>query len=177
MSELIRKPDDLTDKILEIERFIVEEMEPAEIEWVHRFAPGVYTREMIVPENVIMTGAIHKTEHISIFLEGEMLVPGDGEGKVIEAPIVEIAQPGVKRIGYAIEQVRWLTIHVTDETDIDVIEDMFFTNDPDDVKHLLDYEPQGYAKNEKNFAAAQRHLYVESKSGGIIQAPEEDKSK
>ncbi len=101
------------------------------IQHIHHFAPGVYAREMIVPADVLMTGAVHKTEHISIFLEGRIIVPdGQGGSKEIEGPIVEIAKPGIKRVGWTLEQVRWITIHPTEETDVELIEEQIVTNDP-----------------------------------------------
>ena len=116
------------------------EQEQAELEYVHRFAPGVYSREMIVPAGVLLTGAVHKTEHISIFLEGRMLIPDEnGEGIEIEAPIVEIAKPGVKRIGLALERVRWITVHPTDETDIATLERELVTNDPVEAERIAQH--------------------------------------
>ena len=129
---LVKKPNspEMQAAIFRLEEKI-KEMPQAELEYIHRFTPGLYTREMIVPEGVILTGAIHKTEHISIFLEGKMLVPDEELGNVvIEPPMVEIAQPGVKRVGVALERVRWLTVHPTEETDVETLEDMLWTNDP-----------------------------------------------
>lgn len=129
---LVKKPNspEMQAAIFRLEEKI-KEMPQAELEYIHRFTPGLYTREMIVPEGVILTGAIHKTEHVSIFLEGKMLVPDEELGNVvIEAPMVEIAQPGVKRVGVALERVRWLTVHPTEETDVETLEDMLWTNDP-----------------------------------------------
>jgi hypothetical protein len=142
MTALIKRPDrpNLRAAIFRLEDYLLDQ-EQVEIEIVNRFAPGVYTREMIVPEGTMLTGMIHKTEHISIFLEGKMLVTdGDGQGMEITAPIVEIAKPGVKRVGIALERVRWITVHPTDETDIDTLEDMLVTNDFSEVEHLVDQQ-------------------------------------
>jgi len=112
-----------------------------ELEVVHHFAPGVYTRELFMPAGIFATGYIHKTEHISIMLCGKMLVPDDNGGsKEICGPMVEVAQPGVKRVGYVTEDVRWLTVHPTDETDIEVLEEMLVTNDFSEVEHLVDQQ-------------------------------------
>lgn len=128
---LVKNPDsrEMRDAIFRLEKQI-EKMPQAELEYIHRFTPGMYAREMIVPKGVIMTGAIHKTQHISIFLEGKMLIPCEGGSKEITAPMVEIANPGVKRVGVALERVRWITMHPTDETDVEILEDMLWTNDP-----------------------------------------------
>ena len=109
------------------------------IKHLHHFAPGVYAKEMIVPPDVYITGMVHKTEHISIFLEGRMAV-ADGKGGTVEiqAPIVEIGKPGIKRAGYTIEEVRWITVHPTDETDIDALESLLLTNDPKEAQAIVD---------------------------------------
>ena len=118
---------------------ILKTMPQGEAIITHRFAPGVYTKEMYVPAGCMITGAIHKTEHISIFLEGKMLVP-DETGKTIEinGPIVEVAKPGIKRIGIVLEPVRWITIHATDVTDLDELDEMLLTNDPHEAEILAD---------------------------------------
>lgn len=140
MSAVIKRPDraEQRNAILAYERKAMQ-MPQVEIETLHRFAPGVYTREMIVPPDTIITGMIHKTEHFSIFLSGRMIVPdGDGNSIEIEGPIVEKAKPGIKRIGYTLTEVRWITVHATDETDIEKLEAMLLTNDFAEVEHLVD---------------------------------------
>lgn len=105
----------------------------------HHFAPGVYVREMVAPAGILMTGMIHKTEHVSVMLSGRMLVTdGQGNGMEITGPRIEIAKPGIKRVGYVIEEVRWITIHATDETDPDVLEELLVTNDPAEIEYLMD---------------------------------------
>ncbi len=132
----------LNDKIFRLEDEIKSlpgnGIDESGIRFVHHFAKGAYAREMIVPADVFITGKAHKTEHLSIFLEGKMLVATPQGSKEIEAPIIEIAGPGIKRAGYTLEPVRWITVHPTDETNIDVLEDMLLTNDPDDIQPLLD---------------------------------------
>lgn len=115
-------------------------IEESGITWVHRFTPGLYTREMTVPAGVMVTGMIHKTEHISIMLSGKMLIPDpvNGGSMEIQAPIVEVAQPGIKRVGIAIEEVVWITVHPTELTDVDEILEQIVTNDFSEVEHLVD---------------------------------------
>jgi hypothetical protein len=132
MNQVIKKPDsvELRTAIFKLEDHL-KTLPQVEIEYTHRFTPGCYTREMFVPAGVMCTGAIHKTEHISIFLEGRMLVPDESGGCVeIVAPMVETAQPGTKRVGVALEDVRWLTVHPTELTDPDEIIEQITTNDP-----------------------------------------------
>ena len=156
LTKLKTSDTELADKIHRLEDFIIENCDPCKIKWVHRFAPGMYSREMIVEEDTLVTGAIHKTEHLSVFLEGAMLIPGeDGESVMIEAPIVEICQPGVKRVGIALDRCRWITFHPTNETDIEVCEEKFFTNNIEDVPNLLE-PPKGFVVEQEDFGLAQR---------------------
>ena len=143
---VVKRPDSavVREAIFRLENWIKEQpgsgLEESGITWVHRFTPGMYTREMIVPAGCMLTGAIHKTEHISIMLTGRMLIPHPVTGKTIEisAPIVEVAQPGIKRVGVALEEVRWLTMHPTELTDVDEIIELITTNDFAEVAHLVD---------------------------------------
>lgn len=152
----LKTADSNRDNIFRLEKYIKENMEPAQIGWIHRFAPGVYSREMIVPEGVIVTGAIHKTEHISIFLEGSMLVPdGQGGNMVIHAPLTEICQPGAKRVGVALTECRWITFHPTELRDVEACEEAFFTNDPAEVP---EHESQALITEQVDYALEQRGL-------------------
>jgi hypothetical protein len=132
------------NKIFRLENYITSipgnGIEESGIRFVHHFAKGTYAKEMIVPADVWITGKAHKTEHLSIFLEGKMIVAMPDGSKEIEAPIVEIGRAGIKRAGYTLEPVRWITVHATHETDIDVLEDMLVTNDPQALLDNDDYE-------------------------------------
>jgi hypothetical protein len=133
------------DAIFRLEEYITSipgnGIEESGIRYVHHFAPGTYAKEMIVPPDVYITGMVHKTEHLSIFLEGKMIVAdGNGGAVEIEAPIVEIGKPGIKRAGYTLERVRWITVHATDETDLDVLDELLLTNDPQEAQAIADRE-------------------------------------
>src|SRR5438128_2384056 len=87
----------------------------------HYFAPGMYAREMTIPAGVVLTGAVHKTEHLSIVSAGRILVD-DGTGPVeICAPYTFVSKPGAKRAGYAIEETVWTTLHPTTTTDLELL--------------------------------------------------------
>ena len=140
INQVVKRPDSraMRDAIFRLEDHL-KTLPQVEIEYIHRFTPGLYTREMRWPAGVIGTGAIHKTEHISIFLEGRMLIPDENGGsKEIVAPIVETAQPGIKRVGLALEDVRWITVHPTELTDVDEILEQIVTNDPEEAQRIVD---------------------------------------
>lgn len=84
----------------------------------HHFAPGVYVREMTVPKTVTATGAVHKTEHLTIIC-GHCVLTTDEGPKEFKGYHVIASKPGAKRAIYAIEETIVTTIHPTEETDLD----------------------------------------------------------
>ncbi|MCH8931150.1 MAG: hypothetical protein IIA98_09595 [Proteobacteria bacterium] len=88
----------------------------------HHFAPGVYAREMRVPAGTLLTGKIHKTEHLNIISQGHFSVSNLGETKHIYAPCTFVSPAGTKRAIYAHEDSTWTTIHVTEETNLTALE-------------------------------------------------------
>lgn len=85
----------------------------------HHFAPGIYAREMTIPAGVIATGAVHKTEHLSIISIGHCLLTTDEGPKEIHGPCTFVSKPGAKRALMAITETVMTTIHPTEETDLD----------------------------------------------------------
>jgi hypothetical protein len=93
-----------------------------EIVPVHYFARGLYAREIFVPKGVLLTGKIHRSEHLNIISKGDISVVTEYGTKRIKAPFTMVSQPGTKRVGYAHEDTVWTTIHATEETDVEKIE-------------------------------------------------------
>ncbi len=83
--------------------------------------PGLYLRELFVPRGTIATGKIHKVGHANIIAKGSVSVLG--EGKRIEGPYWFFSPPGTKKAIYAHTDTLWITVHATDESDLDKIED------------------------------------------------------
>lgn len=153
-------------KVFELEEYIKQNTEGSDIEWIHRFLPGLYTREMYVPAGNLMTGMVHKKEHISIFLEGILLVPDDDPeaingSRIIEAPMVEITPPGVKRVGVALTDVRWITVHASNAETKEEAEEEIFTNDPEEVLDLLMIDSQARVEYQLEKGFGQRKLLEE----------------
>lgn len=88
----------------------------------HHFSKGLYARELFIPKGCILTGKRHRFENMNMLIQGDITVSTDDGYKRIQAPAVIVSPPGTKRIGYAHEDTRWVTIHATEETDMDKIE-------------------------------------------------------
>lgn len=108
-------------KILALED-AMRQMPQVEIPPVHYFSKGLYAREIFIPKGTLLTGKIHKTEHLNIISKGDISVVTEEGTKRIQAPFTMVAKPGTKRVGYAHEDTVWTTIHATEETDLEKIE-------------------------------------------------------
>lgn len=85
----------------------------------HHFAPGLYARKMLIRKGTVLTGAVHKTEHLCI-ISGDIEVTTDeGVKRITDAHAILSSKPGAKRAGYAHEDTYWTTVHATEETDLD----------------------------------------------------------
>ena len=93
------------------------------------FSDGVYARELFIPKGTVLTGKIHKRTNLNIMIAGELLVSTETGMQRVRAPFVVVSPPGTKRVAYAVEDTRWITIHGTHETDLDVIEQTFIAQD------------------------------------------------
>jgi hypothetical protein len=108
----------IREKVERLEASMVG-MKPIECPIRHIFASGIYAREMTVPAGVTLTGAIHKTCHLSILSKGRVVVATEDGVIELAAPSTLVAQPGAKRAIHALEETVWTTIHATETTDLD----------------------------------------------------------
>ena len=98
----------------------------------HHFAPGVYMREMTVPKDVTATGAVHKTEHLTIIV-GHCLLTTDDGAQEFKGYHVIASKPGAKRAIYAIEETIVTTVHPTEETDLDRLCELLTESKPGEL--------------------------------------------
>lgn len=78
---------------------------------VHYFADGIYGREVTIPANTVVTGMVHKTEHINVVSKGEITVWTEDGMKRLKAPFTFVSRPGTKRAGFTHEETVWTTFH------------------------------------------------------------------
>lgn len=104
---------------------LMKQMPQLELKHFDHFSYGLYARELKIPKDCILVGKMHKYPQLNILAEGEIEVLVDGEIKCLKAPCVISSPAGTKRIARALEDTTWITIHATDETDIDKIEQHF----------------------------------------------------
>jgi hypothetical protein len=77
----------------------------------HHFSPGVYMREIFIPKGTILTGALHVKKHQVIMGYGKIAVFTEMYSKIFEGYNVFESMIGEKRVGIALEDTMWTTIH------------------------------------------------------------------
>ena len=97
----------------------------------HYFADGMYARVLARKAGVQIVGKVHKKEHFYIVTMGSVAVSnGDDPARVYKAGSVIVSKPGTKRAVVALEDSICMTVHRTDQTDLDAIEEELMEPDP-----------------------------------------------
>lgn len=118
MSDAIAAPDDMREKVLALEA-VVENLPQVDCPVWHNFAPGLYARCMLIPKDTVLTGAVHRTEHLCIVSGDISVTTDDGMKRIAHPHFILKSKPGSKRAGYAHADTYWTTVHATTETDLD----------------------------------------------------------
>jgi|TARA_R110000765_G_scaffold307307_1_gene401161 hypothetical protein len=112
---------ELRGSVLELEDILAQEPQYAG-EVTHHFAPGLYGREIFMAKDSMVVGKIHKSAHINSILTGTCTVVTEYGNELLEGPCVWVSKPGIKRAVYNHTDVRWVTYHPTEETNLTKIE-------------------------------------------------------
>ena len=110
------------ERITALEDSIRAELPLVELPVQHFFIPGCYARALYLPAGTVATGKIHKHPQISILAQGDISVLTEDGMRRVQAPFVLVSPPGVKRAVYAHTDSTWITVHRTDETDVEKVE-------------------------------------------------------
>tara|TARA_R110000824_G_scaffold80662_1_gene202893 strand:- start:443 stop:868 length:426 start_codon:yes stop_codon:yes gene_type:complete len=100
----------------------------------HHFTEGLYTRVMTAYEGTVIVGKRHKNKTLNILMQGEMSVYLDDNKKatIMKAPHVFESEAGVSKAIYAVTDIVMANVHITNETDLDKIEEEFIV--PEEMK-------------------------------------------
>lgn len=94
----------------------------------HHHSVGAYVREIFMPAGSVVIGKEHATRHLNIVVSGKCTV-WTVDGKHVfdakDGPITFESMAGVKKVLYMHTNVVWMTVHPTDETDPDRLENIF----------------------------------------------------
>ena len=88
----------------------------------HNLENGMYARTIYLQPGTVLTGAVHKTDHINIVF-GDITVTTDEGVQRITGYHVINTKAGSKRAGFAHAATAWTTICKTTKTSLEEIED------------------------------------------------------
>jgi mannose-6-phosphate isomerase-like protein (cupin superfamily) len=114
-------PAPTNDSIMALQLAMVG-LPQAQLHTEHFWADGMYCRALYRPKDTLIVGKVHKREHFYIVVSGEVTVLSDGIRERVKAPKIFVGKPGTKRAVYAHEDSLCITVHRTNETDLDKIE-------------------------------------------------------
>jgi hypothetical protein len=126
---------------------IVKAQDQVDCPVYHHFSPGLYIRELNVPADTVLVGYKQKTEHLNIFLKGCVVIVNDGEIVEMKAPMIFTGNPG-RKVGYVKEDMSWLNVYATTETDIETLEEMFLDKTDSWTKEELQALNKVISRNE-----------------------------
>jgi hypothetical protein len=116
---------------------------------VHRFTPGLYVREIHVPAGTLVISKIFKAEFPFIISQGKVSIWVEGVGvKKLEAPYFSITKAGMRRIIFHHTDVVLTTLHPTNLTDINQIEDEVIYNPDKDMPVEISAETMKLLKED-----------------------------
>jgi hypothetical protein len=113
---------EVRDLIAKLEE-ITAGCDQVELQVKHHFSKGVYAREMFIPKGTFLVGKIHKFKNLNILSQGDASVLSIEGAARISGYHATVSSPGIKRVIYAHEDCIWTTIHGTNETDLEKIEE------------------------------------------------------
>jgi len=129
-------------KVIDVERAIQQKLKE---DWVepqhettHQFFAGVYVRTLSMPKGTLMTGARHRLKTCNMLLRGSVSVfMEDGSGvTTVTAPCVFESEKYIKKLVYCHEDVLFTTVHPTDETNIEKLEEMFTISEDEYMREV-----------------------------------------
>ena len=77
----------------------------------HTFADGIYIRQMDMKAGSAVVGAIHNHLHVWFLLTGHLAVATEDSIEEFVAPCYVLAEPGSKRVIYAMEESIFVNVH------------------------------------------------------------------
>lgn len=78
----------------------------------HFFGDNVVVRKTIIKKGMLMVGAIHKYQHITIMVHGNIAIWKSDEGlRIAKGDEIMVTEPGCRRALYAYEDTTFYTAH------------------------------------------------------------------
>jgi hypothetical protein len=139
---------DFKEKMTIAEQIVLSLPNQLHPEPVHRFADGLYCRELTMLKDTVLVTRVHKKENFAFILTGKCTVVSESGSVTYTAPCLLKTMAGTKRLIRIYEDSTWITVHslpddMDEYTDIEEIEAYFACDTLDDYdQFLLDCQPK-----------------------------------
>lgn len=109
---------------------------------VHRFAPGLYCRQLTMPAATVWMSKTHKHDHFAFIMSGSCTVVSESGKETFYAPFMMKTQAGTKRLLVIHEECTWITVHAVSPElnqveDLEKIEEQLVCNTMADFENYL----------------------------------------
>ena len=111
-------------------------MPQAELKTDHYFSGGMYCRRVFRSAGTLIVGKIHKEDHLFMCASGQIMAWTENGMKTLNAGDVIESKAGTKRVTLALTDAIGITIHKTNEKDLEIIEKQLI--EPDNLA-LFDF--------------------------------------
>lgn len=101
----------------------------------HKFAEGMYVREIFIPKGMLVVGKIHKKSNPVFVMKGDISIFSEEGSKRFKGGDYLISQPGAKRVGYAHEDTTWVEVFATHETNLEKLEEELIAKNFNELTH------------------------------------------
>jgi len=103
--------------VADLQARMMDMVDKVELEPVHRFADGLYIRELSIPKGVVAVGKEHTQGHVNFLTKGRVEVATADGVQILEAPATFVSVAGTKKVVHALEDSTWTTVHACNATD------------------------------------------------------------
>ena len=132
--ETLSLPQSWNAKIERIEALYLDEPQ-IDCPVSHVFSDGLYFRTIFMPAGTFVIGHRHRTRHLNVILQGRASVLINGEVHQVKAGQIFESDAGVKKVLFIHEDMRWGTVHVTEETDLKRLEEQLIIKSEACLEH------------------------------------------
>lgn len=101
---------------------------------IHRFANGVYAREITIPADTLVIGKVHRHECLNFLMKGEITVATEEGIRRLTAPYTFVSPPGTQKAAITHSEVIWVNTIATELTDPEEIEKLFVCDTYDELE-------------------------------------------
>jgi hypothetical protein len=118
--------------IAEVERILMAEGQ-SDTPVIHRFGPGLYMREVMLPAGCLVIGNEQLFEQQNLMLTGRVTMINSNEINELTAPASFVGPPG-RKVGLVHENTYWINIFATSEQDVETLESKYLLLTPEAEK-------------------------------------------